>query len=1085
MPAAFQSRIDAILRGCAAIFFLSGARNGLCVLAIGLLNPRIALGGLLALGGAYGLARLMRIEAAFLQTGHELYNPFLVGCALGARFELGPLAIVLAVLAGMITLAVTLLAAQAIVVRGRLPLLSLTFSLVGILCYLVTTRYAAALSIARGGLALADATWGLPLAARSFFQACGAIVFTPTVTSGLLLALLVCASSRILGFLAVAGFFTGVGVRALLGQSFDTALIQPDNFNFILIPMGLGGMFLIPSLRSALLALAATAVAPFVLDLFAALLNPLGVPSYTLPFCTLVIGMLLLLRLARFPDLTVALGRTPEEILENATVARLRYPGTLRTLFLPFAGRWTVWQGFEGRWTHQGIWRHAYDFVITDEEGRTHRGCGSQLTDYYCYRMPVLSPIRGRVVRVADRAPDNPVGAVGGGNWGNYVVLEDPRGFFVEISHFSAQSIRVQEGEWVERGMPLGLCGNSGNSPQPHLHIQVQASDQIGAATLPFSFASYQHASEFHANDLPPEGAVVEPAYPDRALEEATNFVLDETLTYDVFRQGRPVDQLALKTKLAPDGTYYFETAQGRLYFGKADGTFYVYRVEGDDADLRRLALAAPRWPLFQRPGLSWIDFAPATLVLGGLVRFAARLGALVRPALGTVKIRSEYVGYLKMRTTAVSPWLRTPRVAHVELDPKCFLASVRSGDWELRRAPMPQAGPFVPLCRGPRRAELWTSALAATLLFLASVAAVVAADRLATGESEIRAAIQQSVQSEQANQYAAAIEALTKAYPGHANHYLLNLRLGWLSYLAANYPDAEKYYQTAMQIAPKSVEAALGNSLALTAAGKWAAAEGAAHKVLALDSNNFYGKLRLAIALRMQKKDREAAEAIAPLLAAYPSNASVVYEVELLKTTDEPAAQALKFAETFDAKTNEAWQASLQAEKEGRYAEAAKALSDSYKAHSKSYLLNARLGWLALAAGDARSAEPYYELATRIAPAALEAKLGHISTLLVLYRYPEAATLAAQVVRADPNNYYGNFWHAFALRWSGKGKTVEPILEKLTAAYPSDVNTLAELAIARAAQPQRKAAARELFQEIIALDPKNTYAQQQLILLQ
>ena len=181
-------------------------------------------------------------------------------------------------------------------------------------------------------------------------------------------------------------------------------------------------------------------------------------------------------------------------------------PAPLRTLALPFSGRWRVWQGFNGRWTHRGAWRHACDFVIADEQGKTHRGDGSRLHDYYCYRMPVLAPVRGRVLKVVDDVEENLAGRVDGDrNWGNLVLLEDPRGFCVEVSHFAHRTIRVQEGQSVERGAMLGLCGNSGYSAQPHIHVQVQADARVGAPTLPFSFVSYRHGDVYHANDLPHE----------------------------------------------------------------------------------------------------------------------------------------------------------------------------------------------------------------------------------------------------------------------------------------------------------------------------------------------------------------------------------------------------------------------------------------------------------------------------------------------------------------------------------------------------------------------------------------------------
>ena len=926
-----------------------------------------------------------------------------------------------------------------------------------------------------------NADFGLPLELAGFFRSFGAILFSPSVLVGVLLAALIIGSSHALFLLALGGYYAGVMTRGVLSGSLEEAFLKPDNFNFILISMALGGMFLIPSLTSCVLALLAAAITPFVLDVFAVVWNPLGVPAFTVPFCLVIVTAVFTLRLASFPGLLVGVGKTPEEIRENAIVARLRYPGDPRSLFLPFSGKWTVWQGFDGRWTHQGVWRYAYDFVIQGEDGRTHRGEGNQLADYICYRMPVLAPVRGRVVRVVDHLADNPIGSVSGGsNWGNLVIIQDLRGYYVELSHFSPKSIRVKEGDWLERGTVLGLCGNSGHSPQPHIHIQVQATEDIGAATLPFSFASYQAGTTFHSNDLPPENAQIEPVYPEKQFEELTSFVLDEELSYDVFRNGRPVDHVKLNVKLAADGTYYFDTGRGRLYFGKCDGTFYFYRVAGDDPYLKLLFLASPRLPLTYRNRMRWVDYIPASVAVSGVRRFVARLGAILFSELARVEVVQTYVGHNRIESVATSPLLGGSKVAHVELDAKCGIAAVKCGELELRRALAPDGGPLVPASPANSSRQRFHPALAASILCLVSLVGLVGADRNSAEDQNIRSAIQKSAESEKAYNYKDGIEALLKDYSAHSGNYTVNLRLGWLSYLSGDYAGADKYYQAATRATPKSVEAAQGLTLSLLAQAKYAEAEAAAKKVLSLDSGSFYGKLRLEIALRLQQKNKEAADVLQALLTAYPADLSLDKELTALKATQDPAALAIK-VETFDAKTETAWEASLQAETGGNYVDALKVLADAYKAHPKSYQLNVRMGWLSYASGDQKNAETYYDQAIKISPSAIEAKLGHLSPLLAQKKYAEAEAQAAQIVRADSLNYWGNFWHSYALRWQGKAKNAEPIIDRLAAAYPADATVLLELGLVRALQPQRKAASRDVFQQVLTLDPGNAVATEQL----
>jgi murein DD-endopeptidase MepM/ murein hydrolase activator NlpD len=39
-------------------------------------------------------------------------------------------------------------------------------------------------------------------------------------------------------------------------------------------------------------------------------------------------------------------------------------------------------------------------------------------------------------------------------------------------------SVRVRPGQRVRRGTVLGVCGNSGNSSEPHLHFHLQDSPE-------------------------------------------------------------------------------------------------------------------------------------------------------------------------------------------------------------------------------------------------------------------------------------------------------------------------------------------------------------------------------------------------------------------------------------------------------------------------------------------------------------------------------------------------------------------------------------------------------------------------------
>ena len=682
-----KDNLKAIFSSYAEIFFLPGGAVGAVICAATLVNPDVALAGILSVLAAYGFARLVRMEKQFLQSGYYTYNPLLVGLSIGNLFQFSPLALFFIVAAGILTFLVTVFTANVFSTYLRLPILSLPFVVVSSIAYLASLRYSNLLIAPHHTSALLAADFGLPYWLAGFFKAFGAVLFAPSVVVGLLLSVVVLRYSRILFLLALFGYYSGAVLRSLMLGSTHNAFADLNNFNFIFIAMALGGVFLIPSPASYLLALIGVAISTVFLDAITGFWSYYGIPAFTLPFNVVTLGFVYVLGLLRHPMVATVVARTPEETLENHLANRQRYRGQEFTLYLPYAGRWTVWQGWDGQWTHKGSWRYAYDFVITDAEGQTHGGDGAQIEDYFCYKKPVLSPVRGRVVRMVDDLPDSRIGGADQtNNWGNLVIIQDARGLFVELSHFAAKSLRVKPGEWVERGAVLGLCGNSGYSPQPHIHVQVQATDTIGAASMPFSFVSYAVAGEYQANSLPPEKVVAEPLYCDKRLDNLTSFVLDDEQHYEVRRAGRKVDELKLKVQMAPDGTFYLQSARGQLYFGKHEGTFYFYRLAGQDHWLRLLFLAMPRMPLAYRDRLRWQDHVPAGLaadpwreaLVGWLGSFA--------PGLATAQVSLCFASENRIESIILPGWWRGAMSAAVELDRQRGFARIMVGNTQLVR---------------------------------------------------------------------------------------------------------------------------------------------------------------------------------------------------------------------------------------------------------------------------------------------------------------------------------------------------------------------------------------------------------------
>ncbi|KHD05959.1 peptidase M23 [Candidatus Thiomargarita nelsonii] len=599
------------------IFFLQSPVAGVLLFLVTLTNLNVGIAGIVSVLAAYLFARLIGMSDAFLSSGFFTYNALLVGLSIGYLFALGPLSLFFVVTAGIFTFVLSVMTNSIFSYYLKLPILSLPFVIVSSIAYLASYGYS---NLYVTGLYAHGETISpsLPFWLEGFFISLGAILFSPNTLAGMLFAVVILLASRILFFLAVLGFYLGATISGLMEGAMTSAFLQINNFNFILIAMALGGVYLVPAPKSYLIAAIAVAVATILLDAIHLFWANYGIPAFTLPFNFVTMTFLYVLGLVGFPLVAQTVRRTPEETLDEYISNVRRFRGSFRKLTLPFSGKWTVWQGFDGAWTHQGSWKYAYDFVI-EKAGKTCKNDGKFLEEYYAFKKPVFSPCKGRIVSVVSNQPDNLPGMVDKtDNWGNLVIIETTLDYFVELSHFAQNSIRVQEGQWVEVGTQLGLCGNSGYSPQPHIHVQIQATAQIGAVTLPFSFHGYLENSRFVANDLPPEKAIIEPLHPNRDLEFQTAFILEQRFTFQALQGERLVQTVTLSVCMAAGGETYFDSGKAKLFFAKDAHSFYFYRLEGDDPWLSLLFAALPRMPLVYRRGMTWEDMPPVSAVAFG-----------------------------------------------------------------------------------------------------------------------------------------------------------------------------------------------------------------------------------------------------------------------------------------------------------------------------------------------------------------------------------------------------------------------------------------------------------------------------------
>ncbi len=212
-------------------------------------------------------------------------------------------------------------------------------------------------------------------------------------------------------------------------------------------------------------------------------------------------------------------------------------------LDLPFRGRWLARNSPARRIPSHGTHRfgvtYAIDFIAVDDHGRSApRGWRSVLATeqpetFVGFGKAILAPASGTVVAIHDGEPDHVarrsqlalipyalrqprrvrqgLPAIAG----NCVAIAlGPDGPYVWLVHLRQGTVRVRPGDEVTVGEPIAECGNSGNSTQPHVHLQVTDSTQWETAHgIPIKFRSYRRAKDGHivTTGIPAESEIIEP----------------------------------------------------------------------------------------------------------------------------------------------------------------------------------------------------------------------------------------------------------------------------------------------------------------------------------------------------------------------------------------------------------------------------------------------------------------------------------------------------------------------------------------------------------------------------------------------
>ncbi len=613
---AWKDFIKELLHAYSNLFFIRNQVLGLILLCATMFNRNIAVSGILGLVTALLFSRFIGIKKDDPVNKLLTYNALLTGFAVGFIFKITYLSVLLTVGMSILTVLLTYTISSALYLYFKLPVLNIPFTISATIIYLASGKYSSLIVDSFYKQEYFNLEF-LPGYIQGLLRAAGILIFMPYDIVGLILLLAILLYSRITFFSAVVSYYAGIFFLSLLKGSIPLAFAEISSFNFILVGAALGGMFLIPSKRTYLLTLTAVLGSVFIIDAASVFWVSFGIPVFTLPFNLTVLLYIYVLGSVKY----VMMNSTGLEQPEMALVDHLNYANRFDwvtpSINLPFSGKWTVYQGFDGEWTHKGFWKYAYDFVISEND-RTHADDGSGKEDYFCFGKPVLSPADGTVVEVFDDLEDNDIGEVDkASNWGNYIIIYVYSGYYIELSHLKKGSVKVKKNDQVTKGQLIAECGNSGYSPEPHLHVQVQLSHLIGSPGVEFTFNSFKINGGDTAVKYLEKSDTVIPLATSKSLSRKFQFVLDEEYKYNIFVNETNTEKLVLSVKMDTSGTYYFCDAEdNRLYFGTDKDRFVYYKYEGgNNSSCRYFFLALPSIPLTDDEDIGWEEFVPDNIL--------------------------------------------------------------------------------------------------------------------------------------------------------------------------------------------------------------------------------------------------------------------------------------------------------------------------------------------------------------------------------------------------------------------------------------------------------------------------------------
>lgn len=661
---------DVILGSYSQVFLSSHPGFGAVLLIASLMDPYPGIGGLLGVIFSAIFAKWFGLNPGNIKSGTYGFNALLVGMLLGSLYIFNLPFFLILVLITFLTLLITVWLAS-VMAPGKLPFLSLPFIL-GAWILVLSLRSFGAMHLSERGIYTINDLWyyggptlvgfyeninalHFPLKFDIYLKSLGAIFFQYNFLAGILIASGLLFFSRIAFTLSLVGFYTGYLFFYYLNGNLSEMDYSFIGFNFILSAIAIGGFFLVPSIRSYLIVILTTPVIAILISGLGKIMEPFQLPLYSLPFSLVVILIISLLNNRYYFNklhLVTDQHASPEKNLYAFHNNSERFKNhSYYHIDLPFFGEWKVSQGHEGNITHKNDWRFAWDFVVTGDTSKTFKLPGKSVDDFFCYNLPVLAPASGYITTIIDGLDDNNIGDVDiEHNWGNGIVIKHTDGLFTKISHLKKGSFKFRVGDYINKGEVLATCGNSGRSPEPHIHFQVQTLPFIGATTFKYPLSYYttrkNEQIDFHSFSYPVEGETVSRVRITPLIYNAFHFIPGMKFNLNISENGIDRDQISWEvfTNSFNQSYIFCHATKSIAYFVNNQTLHYFTSFSGDrNSLLYYFYLGSYKVLLGYYSQLSIKDILPVDGFFRGTTKFFHDFIAPFKIFLGT-EFSSKYV---------------------------------------------------------------------------------------------------------------------------------------------------------------------------------------------------------------------------------------------------------------------------------------------------------------------------------------------------------------------------------------------------------------------------------------------------------